>query len=82
MFVPDITLPVLKEIKTRFPNTYGVYGFTDAFNPHNNWINSDVIGIDVGITIVSAENLRSGKIWRWFMQNPEMKSGLWKIKVR
>jgi hypothetical protein len=31
-----------------------------------------VIGIDVGITLLSAENLRSGAVWRWFMGNPEI----------
>ena len=74
MFVPEITLPALKEMKTRFGDKiYGRYGFTDAFNPHNNWINPDVIGIDLGITLVSAENLRSGKNWFWFMQNDEIR---------
>jgi hypothetical protein len=50
---------------------YGRYGFADAFNPQTGWVNPDVIGIDVGITLLSAENLRTGNIWRWFMGNPE-----------
>ncbi len=28
----------------------------DAFNPLKNWYDSDVIGIDTGITMVMAEN--------------------------
>ena len=28
-----------------------------------------LIGIDVGITLLSTENLRSAKVWRWFMAN-------------
>jgi hypothetical protein len=51
---------------------YGRYGFTDAFNPNNGWVNPDVIGIDVGITLLSAENLRTGNVWRWFMKNTEI----------
>ncbi len=83
MFTPDISLPALKEMKSRFGTTiYGRYGFTDAFNPHNGWVNPDVIGIDVGITLLSAENLRTGKIWRWFMQNKEAKDALRKAQVR
>jgi len=31
----------------------------------------DVIGIDVGITLLIAENLRTGNVWKWFMANPE-----------
>lgn len=52
---------------------YGKYGFADAFNPHTGWVNRDVIGIDLGITLLSIENLRSGKVWHWFMQNDEIR---------
>jgi len=51
---------------------YGRYGFVDAFNPTNGWTNPDVIGIDVGITLLSAENLRTEFVWRYFMRNPEI----------
>jgi hypothetical protein len=51
---------------------YTHYGFVDAFNPNNGWVNPDVIGIDLGITILSAENLRTGNVWRWFMRNKEI----------
>lgn len=70
MFTPDIALSALKAMKTQYGGQiYGRYGFADAFNPHNGWVNRDVIGIDLGITLLSAENLRSGKVWYWFMQN-------------
>jgi hypothetical protein len=73
MFAPDIALPALREMKAGFgAKIYGRYAFTDAFNPNNGWVNPDVIGIDVGITLLSAENLRSGNVWRWFMQNREI----------
>jgi hypothetical protein len=45
--------------------------FVDAFNPNTGWQADDVIGIDVGITLLSAENLRTGNIWKWFMANAE-----------
>jgi hypothetical protein len=57
-------------------NIYGRYGFADAFNPHDGWVNADVIGIDLGITLLSAENLRTGKNWHWFMQNREIRRAL------
>ena len=77
MFTPDISLAALKEMKRRFGTTiYGRYGFTDAFNPQNGWVNSDVIGIDLGITLLSAENLQSGKVWYWFMLNPEIRKAM------
>jgi hypothetical protein len=77
MFTPGISLAALKEMKTRFGDKiYGRYGFTDAFNPQTGWVNPDVIGIDLGITLLSAENLRSGKVWYWFMLNPEIKKAM------
>jgi hypothetical protein len=72
MFTPEISLPALREMREKFGDKiYGRYGFADAFNPNNGWVNPDVIGIDVGIMLLSAENLRSGNVWRWFMLNPE-----------
>lgn len=83
MFTPDISLPALKTMKKIYGNKiYGRYGFADAFNPHNNWINPDVIGIDIGITLLSAENLRTSQIWNWFMQNREIKIALQKAQIR
>ena len=77
MFAPEIALPALREMKAKFGHqVYGRYGLVDAFNPTTGWINPDVIGIDVGITLLSAENLRSGKVWRWFMANAELPRAL------
>jgi hypothetical protein len=55
---------------------WGRYGFADAFNPQTGWVSPDVIGIDVGITLVMAENLRSGFVWQNFMQAPEVQHAL------
>jgi hypothetical protein len=32
-----------------------------------------VIGIDVGVTALMAENARTGLVWNWFMRNPEVR---------
>jgi hypothetical protein len=83
MFTPEISLPALKEMKAKYgEKIYGKYGFADAFNPHTGWVDTDVIGIDVGITLLSAENLRSGDVWRWFMQNKEIRKALSDAKIR
>jgi hypothetical protein len=39
-------------------------------------VNSDVIGIDLGITLLSAENLRTGRVWEWFMRNAEIPAAM------
>jgi hypothetical protein len=83
MFTPDISLAALKEMKARFgEKIYGRYGFADAFNPHDGWVDPDVIGIDLGITLLSAENLRSGKVWYWFMLNPEIEKAMDLAEIR
>jgi len=47
------------------------YGFVDAFNPLTGWVDNDVVGIDVGIGLVMAENARSQFVWETFMRNRE-----------
>jgi len=48
------------------------YGFVDAFNPLTGWTSPDVLGIDVGISMLMAENARSQMVWDTFMRNPEV----------
>ena len=83
MFTPEITIKALKTMHERWGDRiYDHYGFVDAFNPNNGWVNPDVIGIDVGITLLSAENLRSGNVWRWFMRNQEIPRAMKKVGFR
>lgn len=64
-FVPADCLAALREMRTRWGDSiYGPYGFADAFNPATGWVGDDVIGIDQGITLLMAENLRTGLVWR------------------
>jgi hypothetical protein len=51
---------------------YGRYGFCDALHPDKRWIDPDVLGIDLGISVLMAENLRTGFVWETFAQNPEV----------
>src|SRR4029453_5304138 len=74
---PDITLPAVREMRRRFGDRiYGRYGFADAFHPTENWVDPHVIGIDLGVPLLSAENPRTGPLWRWFMQNAEIPSAM------
>lgn len=55
---------------------WGRYGFVDAFHPAASWYDTDCIGIDQGISVLMAENLRSGLVWNIFMSNPEPVSAM------
>lgn len=71
-FLPVECLRTLRSARSRFgQRAWRRYGFIDAFNPATNWYNPDVIGIDLGITLLMSENLRSEFIWQTFMKNPE-----------
>jgi hypothetical protein len=77
MFAPDICIPAMRAMLVKYgKKIYGRYGFADAFNPTTGWVSDNVIGIDVGITMLSAENLRTGSVWKWFMSNPEPERAL------
>lgn len=78
-FAPFETLQVLRHIRTVFGDrTWKRYGFVDAFNPETGWVNPDVIGIDQGISLLQAENARTGFVWALFMQTPEVQRALLK----
>ncbi len=77
MFAPDICIPALRAMLLKYgKKVYGRYGFADAFNPTTGWVSRYVIGIDVGITLLSAEDLRTGNVWGWFMSNVEVDRAL------
>ncbi|MFV0388616.1 MAG: glycoside hydrolase family 3 N-terminal domain-containing protein [Pyrinomonadaceae bacterium] len=72
MFAPDIAMPALREMYDKYgAKVYGKYGFVDAFNPANGWVDTDILAIDQGMTLLGIENFRTGNVWYWFMQNEE-----------
>jgi len=77
MFTPDISIPALEAIRDKYGDrVYGRYGFVDSYNPTLKWFDTDVVGIDVGVTLLSAENLLTGNVWRWFMTNDAISRGM------
>src|SRR5882762_1793716 len=80
-FLYDDCMKVLRNIRGRYGNkgAWGRYGFVDAFNPVTKWYDTDVIGIDVGITMLMAENKRTGFVWETFMKNKEAQTAMEKV---
>jgi hypothetical protein len=71
-FLPKECLSVLRAMRTNWgKHAWGRYGFVDAFHPAANWYDTDVLGINQGISVLMAENLRSGLVWEWFMRNED-----------
>ena len=80
MFTPDLSTAALRAMHEKYgAKVYGKYGFIDAFNPRTGWFDSDVISINAGIILLSAENSRNGNVWKWFMQNREIPQAMQKV---
>lgn len=78
-FAPEIVIPVIENLWNNYKSVlWGRYGFRDAFNLTVNpdWYGADVLGIDQGPIAIMIENYRTGRVWRRFMQNPEVLAGL------
>lgn len=76
-FAPEVCVPALRQFYDQFrTNIWTSYGFRDAFNLTQNWWDSDVLGIDEGPIIIAIENYRTQRVWKLFMQNPEIQNGL------
>ncbi len=75
-FLPQETIRVLMKVRSGYPKAWSQYGFVDAFNPLNNWYDTDIVGIDSGIIMLMAENARTGFVWETFMKNPEAQKGM------
>jgi hypothetical protein len=77
VFLPDECMGVLETMIERYgKKVWTRYGFVDAFHPQDNWWSPDVIGIDLGIMLLMAENHRSQSIWTSMMSSPEFERGL------
>ena len=59
---------------------WGPYGFYNAFNPTQNWVGRNYIGIELGPVGPMLENYTSGLLWKLFMKSPEAKRALQRIQ--
>lgn len=80
MFTPQVSVAALRAMHDKYgEKVYSKYGFIDAFNPNTGWFDSDVIGINTGIILLSAENARTGTVWNWFMRNLEIPRAMQRV---
>jgi hypothetical protein len=76
-FLFDDCIRVLRNLRGRYKDkVWRKYGFIDAFNPLTGWYDADVLGIDLGITMLMAENHRTGFVWEQFMKNTETQTAM------
>jgi len=70
------TIHVLRWIRGHYPQAWQHYGYVDAYNPLTGWYDPDVLGIDLGISMLMAENQRTQLVWNTFMHNPEVQTAM------
>ena len=76
-FLFEDCIRVLRHIRGPYrEKVWTKYSFRDAFNPLTNWSDPDVLGLDLGITMLMAENHRTGFVWEQFMKNPEAQKAM------
>ena len=64
-FTPELAFSAARSLYDKAgPMLWGKYGFANAFNIDRNWYARDVIGIDLGMTLLAIENYRTGLPWR------------------
>ena len=57
------------------------YGFLDAYNLSQNWVASDVIGIDKGISLLMLANYQNNLVYQTTMQNQHILNGLARLQI-
>lgn len=84
VFTPKESIKAMEFYYNTFPKLWGKYGFKDGYNLEGKkpWFAREYIGIDKGIEIIMIENYLNGTIWRYFMKNKYVKSGLSNIGLK
>lgn len=64
IFTPELSIEAANIFYKNFRDKlWGKYGFSNALNVDRNWYGKDVIGIDLGMLLISIENWETGMIW-------------------
>src|SRR5690348_12456466 len=76
-FLFEDCIRVLRHIRGPYgEKVWAKYSFRDAFNPLTNWYDTDVLGLDLGIAMLMAENHRTGFVWEQFMKDEDVRRGM------
>jgi hypothetical protein len=60
----------------------GRYGFVDAYNLTEDWFDTDVIGIDKGVSLLMLANYENDAVYAIMMKNPQILNGLSRLEIK
>lgn len=78
-YTPKASMKMLKNLYKNHDTLIGKYGPYDAFSLQDNWYVPRYLAIDQGSIPVMIENYRTGLLWKFFMQNGDVRNGLDKL---
>jgi hypothetical protein len=87
-FAPEIVLPAIRHVLTRYPQIAREYMLLNGFNPtipgtnSQYWTSDSRFGLDQGIIVLMIENYRSQLIWNLMRQCRHVRLGLHRAGFR
>jgi len=79
-YTPEESMKVIRNLyENYYDETFGPFGFYDAFSLEHNWFPQRYLAIDQGPIVVMIENHRTGLLWDLFMSSEEIQHGLDKL---
>lgn len=81
-FAPELAKPFVVAMRRDHPKAWGKYGFPNGYCPQRDWIDPDVIGIDLGMMMCAVENSRTGMVWRLSGEHPVVRKGYELVNLR
>jgi hypothetical protein len=80
IFVPEQTQKAMRYYYS-LEKLKSAYGFKDAFNLSEDWYDSDVIGIDKGISLLMLANYQNDTVYKITMKNKYLQQGLDRLQI-
>jgi hypothetical protein len=76
--IPELTLEMAQYLYQHHPQTWGMYGFFDAYNLDVSppWYSSSIYGINKGCSMIMIENHLSRLIWETYTNSPTIQKAL------
>lgn len=77
-FVPDLTLAMMDYLYANHPQTWGPYGFVDAYNLDVSpaWYSQTIYSIDKGCSMIMIENYLTGLVWQIYTNSSYIQNAL------
>jgi hypothetical protein len=80
IFVPEQAQRAMMHYYT-IDRLKGKYGFYDAYNLAQDWVATDVIGIDKGISILMLANYQDDFVYSIMMKNEHILEGINRLQI-